>query len=318
VPSARRVSDPAPSAPPPLARDVPTSSRFNEDFEYLATLGRGGFGTVMRVRNKVDGRIYAVKKVKLEDRDPDMNRKIMREVTLLSQLHHQYVVRYYNAWIEGGDEGSGSELEDGFSFDADSLTDDEDEALFSGGGSGGILDGVAAPRRLVDGGTDFDGLETAFESEPRRGWVTDEDTGFIWDYGSSHDDDSRRSAISSSSDESESESESDTSASDSESDSEPGSSARGLRESGNRTVLGASSMGSVVEGGVYLFVCPKALLPSFTCVYPQGRPGMCCTRNLWDLHCTTCCISDCRPILCRIRDCGRLGWGLVRPSLEAC
>jgi serine/threonine protein kinase len=48
-----------------------------------------------QVRNRLDGRIYAVKKIKLDPKDEEFNRRIIREVTLLSQLHHEYVVRYY-------------------------------------------------------------------------------------------------------------------------------------------------------------------------------------------------------------------------------
>lgn len=53
------------------------------------------------VKNRLDGRFYAVKKVLLDSWDQKANGKILREVTTLSRLHHQHVVRYFQAWIEG-------------------------------------------------------------------------------------------------------------------------------------------------------------------------------------------------------------------------
>ncbi|KAI9297132.1 Serine/threonine-protein kinase [Neoconidiobolus thromboides FSU 785] len=77
-------------------------SRYENDFEELQFLGRGGFGEVVKARNKLDGRIYAIKKVKLDTKDTENSRKILREVSALSRLHHQYIVRYYTAWLENG------------------------------------------------------------------------------------------------------------------------------------------------------------------------------------------------------------------------
>ncbi|KAI0746241.1 Serine/threonine-protein kinase [Daedaleopsis nitida] len=80
--------------PPPTARHA---SRWKEDWEELEILGRGGFGQVVKARNKIDSRIYAVKKIKLRDVGND---KIFREVSALSRLNHRFIVRYYTTWIE--------------------------------------------------------------------------------------------------------------------------------------------------------------------------------------------------------------------------
>ncbi|KAM4106014.1 hypothetical protein ACB094_04G035100 [Castanea mollissima] len=78
---------------------IPTS-RFLNDFEELKSLGHGGFGHVVLCKNKLDGRQYAVKKIRLKDKSlPD---RILREVATLSRLQHQHVVRYYQAWFETG------------------------------------------------------------------------------------------------------------------------------------------------------------------------------------------------------------------------
>ncbi|XP_030527884.1 eIF-2-alpha kinase GCN2 isoform X3 [Rhodamnia argentea] len=88
-----------PSTPPP-------SSRYLNDFEELHTLGHGGFGHVVLCKNKLDGRQYAVKKIRLKDKSLPLNDRILREVATLSRLQHQHVVRYYQAWFETGVPGS--------------------------------------------------------------------------------------------------------------------------------------------------------------------------------------------------------------------
>lgn len=54
--------------------------RYENDFEEIEVLGRGGFGEVWKVRNILDGRFYAVKKVRLMSGNEDLKRKILREV----------------------------------------------------------------------------------------------------------------------------------------------------------------------------------------------------------------------------------------------
>jgi len=57
-----------------------TISRYQQDFEELGLLGRGGFGEVRKCRNRIDGLVYAVKRIKLSPKRPAVNKKIMREV----------------------------------------------------------------------------------------------------------------------------------------------------------------------------------------------------------------------------------------------
>eukprot|EP01117_Protostelium_nocturnum_P010558 TRINITY_DN3798_c0_g1_i4.p1 TRINITY_DN3798_c0_g1~~TRINITY_DN3798_c0_g1_i4.p1 ORF type:complete len:1615 (+),score=530.73 TRINITY_DN3798_c0_g1_i4:178-5022(+) len=92
----------------------PTTSRYRSDFEEIAELGSGGFGVVVKAKNKLDERYYAIKKVRLNAKDQSLS-KMVREVTTLSRLNHQYVVRYYQAWMEGNDD------------DWNGLSDDEEE-----------------------------------------------------------------------------------------------------------------------------------------------------------------------------------------------
>ncbi|KAK2982572.1 hypothetical protein RJ640_001292, partial [Escallonia rubra] len=88
----------------------------------------GGFGHVVLCKNKLDGRQYAIKKIRLKDKSLPVNDRILRdclrivhvlcnlfahplfrvlrEVATLSRLQHQHVVRYYQAWFETGVAGS--------------------------------------------------------------------------------------------------------------------------------------------------------------------------------------------------------------------
>lgn len=84
-----------------------TSSRYAEDFVEEGRLGKGGFGEVVKARKKLDGQIYAIKKV--TQRSQASLTEILKEVRLLSQLSHPAVVRYYNTWVEEIADVAGSE-----------------------------------------------------------------------------------------------------------------------------------------------------------------------------------------------------------------
>lgn len=75
-------------------------SRLHTEFEVLHRLGEGAYGDVLKVRNLLDNRHYALKRIPLSRRSRQMFKKMTREVELLSRLNHENVVRYYNSWIE--------------------------------------------------------------------------------------------------------------------------------------------------------------------------------------------------------------------------
>ncbi|TFK23737.1 other/PEK/GCN2 protein kinase [Coprinopsis marcescibilis] len=96
------------------------ASRWKDDWEELELLGKGAFGSVVKARNKIDHRIYAVKKVRLKAMQSD---KIMREVNALSRLNHRFIVRYYTTWIETVEEHS-TTVSDDSSAESSIVTDD--------------------------------------------------------------------------------------------------------------------------------------------------------------------------------------------------
>jgi serine/threonine protein kinase len=92
-------------------------SRYSSEFNEMSPLGKGGFGTVFKCTNALDGREYAVKKVLIRSH-LDANgclpakfaqklEKVLREVKILALLDHANIVRYYTAWLEVEEEEEG-------------------------------------------------------------------------------------------------------------------------------------------------------------------------------------------------------------------
>lgn len=116
----------------PLATMV-GSSRYKTDFIELGILGRGGGGEVVKVRNRLDRRIYAIKKIILESERGKFakygaiqNRKLRREVKTISRMTHKNIVRYYQAWQDGGSGDHGIAEDDG--MELASVDKSEDDA----------------------------------------------------------------------------------------------------------------------------------------------------------------------------------------------
>ena len=76
------------------------SNRLTNEYDVKGVLGRGGFGSVIKVRNKIDGSFYAMKVVQLSRSSKNAIESMRKEVKLLSQLKHNNIVRYNSVFIE--------------------------------------------------------------------------------------------------------------------------------------------------------------------------------------------------------------------------
>lgn len=160
-------------------------SRYFNEFEELQLLGKGAFGAVIKVssspegqrafhsgregicckfsrvhfsfllprqvQNNLDGCYYAVKRILVNPASKQF-RRIKGEVTLLSRLNHENIVRYYNAWIERHEIPPSGLLSNGDSSEAawsagDKSPQRKEPPRGVGGGAGEPGDGVedAAP-----------------------------------------------------------------------------------------------------------------------------------------------------------------------------
>eukprot|EP01029_Cantina_marsupialis_P002354 TRINITY_DN1218_c0_g2_i1.p1 TRINITY_DN1218_c0_g2~~TRINITY_DN1218_c0_g2_i1.p1 ORF type:complete len:847 (+),score=230.13 TRINITY_DN1218_c0_g2_i1:153-2693(+) len=77
-------------------------SAYQQNFEEIAHLGQGGFGSVVKAKHKVDGVEYAVKKIQFRHKgfSSVLYDNVMREVTCLARLDNSNICRYHSAWIE--------------------------------------------------------------------------------------------------------------------------------------------------------------------------------------------------------------------------
>ncbi|KAI5790224.1 kinase-like domain-containing protein [Geopyxis carbonaria] len=95
-------------------------SRYANDFVELGRLGKGGYGSVVKARNRLDGREYAIKQI--TQRSGAKLTGILSEVMLLSRLNHQYVVRYFTAWLEEDEELVHGGFNDTYDEDSEAIS----------------------------------------------------------------------------------------------------------------------------------------------------------------------------------------------------
>ena len=73
--------------------------RYSSDFEPGECLGVGGFGVVLKSKNKLDHVHYAVKRIRLPGEE-ERRSKVIREVLAMAKLNHKNIVRYFSSWVE--------------------------------------------------------------------------------------------------------------------------------------------------------------------------------------------------------------------------
>mmetsp|Transcript_12715 Transcript_12715/g.27413 ORF Transcript_12715/g.27413 Transcript_12715/m.27413 type:complete len:1617 (+) Transcript_12715:83-4933(+) len=127
-------------------------SRYRSEFEVISPLGSGGFGTVFRCENTLDGRHYALKKIKIISQlgmDGTVTKhfsqklhRVLREVKILALLDHPNIVRYYTAWLETDD---GMQSEDDETNTTSSMFDRKSNGFFSSS----IFSGFASNSRAT-------------------------------------------------------------------------------------------------------------------------------------------------------------------------
>jgi len=93
----RGVDDDGPSSPPgapsaPRAFDATAACRSVFDFEQLNKIDEGTYGVVFRARDKRSGKIYALKKVKMEKEREGFPQTALREANILLSMRHPNVV----------------------------------------------------------------------------------------------------------------------------------------------------------------------------------------------------------------------------------
>lgn len=109
-----KVAGAAMDVGPTSGTNTNTTSRYRQEFQEIELLGKGASGEVWSCRNKLDRRVYAVKKITWNDiEDPlappstlkekkqrEVNRRLRKEVSMISRLIHKNIVRYFAAWVE--------------------------------------------------------------------------------------------------------------------------------------------------------------------------------------------------------------------------
>ena len=71
-----------------------------DGFEILEKLGDGAYSVVYKVRRKEDSKIYALKKVKLQNLSEKEKENSLNEVRILASVKSTFVIAYKEAFID--------------------------------------------------------------------------------------------------------------------------------------------------------------------------------------------------------------------------
>ena len=69
------------------------ASKFVSDYEKIEKIGEGTYGVVYKARNKLTGKLVALKKIRLDSEEEGVPSTAIREISLLKELKHPNIVR---------------------------------------------------------------------------------------------------------------------------------------------------------------------------------------------------------------------------------
>ena len=70
------------------------------DFKIIKELGKGSYGTVYTVKSNINSNIYVMKKMELNHLNPRQQIECYREVSILKQVDHKNIIKYYSSFLE--------------------------------------------------------------------------------------------------------------------------------------------------------------------------------------------------------------------------
>lgn len=62
-------------------------------YKKIEKIGEGTYGVVFKARNKITGKLVALKKIRLDSEDEGVPSTAIREISLLKELKHPNIVR---------------------------------------------------------------------------------------------------------------------------------------------------------------------------------------------------------------------------------
>jgi len=72
---------------------IQSSGKFEDKYEKKESLGKGGFGEVFKIQNKINKEMYAIKVIRISKIAKGKN--WLPDIEILKQLDHPYIIRVY-------------------------------------------------------------------------------------------------------------------------------------------------------------------------------------------------------------------------------
>ncbi|KAK9869355.1 hypothetical protein WA026_003112 [Henosepilachna vigintioctopunctata] len=102
---------PLPLQPIWLDQNLATS-HYHREFEEVDFIAGGGFGKVYRVKHKLDGTEYAIKKIPIRSEGLEYVKNYLSEVKTFASVNHPNIVQYKAAWLDMGSSQTNNVVKD--------------------------------------------------------------------------------------------------------------------------------------------------------------------------------------------------------------